>query len=168
MNEHMYTLKKPLKYAYEGDLIEAKFIELIEPNSRLINNIAPVKANLVRGISWAYESARKIRDEASINSLMPAPLQEEEPKVKEENKGKGKIVEAKSLSAHALMQSLDICTDCDTGLVMANVMMMVSSGCGKVDGETRFTKPMVAELHPIDTIGITGYFLENFILPYCQ
>lgn len=169
MSQNIYSLKKKLMYAYEGDLVEATFIELIEPNSRLISNIAPVKSHIVRAISWVYAQADKKREEASVNSFLPSyePEEEEKPK-EEEGKKKEKVVDASSLSAKALMSSLDLCPDCDTGLVMANVMVMVSSGCGKVEGTNRFTQPMIAELHPLDTIGITGYFLENFILPYCQ
>ena len=145
--ENIYTFKHPLKYSTkEGEIAEAQWLEIKEPTSRFMDNIAPIRAHLMRAIAW-HEQKRK-----NDNTI---PREKGEEDEKEEN----------TLSAEEMMVTLDLPPDVDTALVIRNVMFMMPD-LGLIDGEKKITRPLIGDIHPEDTFGITGRFLINFILPY--
>lgn len=149
-----YIFKYPFEYAYDGDMAKSQFITIKPPNSRMINNIAPVKANLMRALNHSTTEDDKTQLDL-IDSLEPG----EKPPEKKE-------VE---LTPLLIMAALEFCPEgVDVAIVINNVMEMVCSGLGKLDGETKCTKPMRNEIHWEDQYGITGFFLINFILPSLQ
>ncbi len=145
MDEVIYTLKDTFEYAHtgSGNLENAQFITLLPPTARYITDIAPLKSSLFKAIQWAQDK----EDNDSVG----------------EGTGSGGDVE--TISAKAMMTTLDLTPDVDMAKVMLHINSMLTNGLAKVDGEMRFTKPISEKISIIDVYGLAGTFLVNFIIP---
>lgn len=141
----MYTLNEPFEYAFKGEQEAATFITLLPPTARHIANIAPVKSYIMQAIEW-------------VQNLPDADTAETV-----EGDGSGGDVE--SIDPKVMMNTLDRAPGVEVAKVLLHINEMLTSGLALVEGETRFTKPMLDRLSIPDIYGIAGTFIVNFIVP---
>lgn len=143
MSDVIYTLKDSFEYANKGQVENAQFITLLPPTARYIADIAPVKSYVLKAVEWAQTK----EDNNSVGE------------------GTGSDGDSDSISPQVMLTTLDLTPDVDMAKIMLHINSMLTSGLAKVDGEIKYTKPIADGLSIIDSYGVAGLFLVNFIIP---
>lgn len=144
MEDVTYQLKNSFEYARGGTMEKAIFITLLTPTGRHITDIAPIKSSILKAISWSQNQ------ESDSNNT---------------GEGTGEGNDAESIGPDVMMTTLDLTPGVDIAKVLLHVNAMLTGGLAKIDGDTRYTKPIADNLSIEDTYGLAGCFLVNFILP---
>jgi len=145
MNTVQYPLVENFQYAAGGDMTEAQFIELSPPTPRLLSNLAPVKSEVMKAIVWSQN-----QDDV------------------DDTEGEDSKGEEASISPKAMMTTLELAPGVDVAKVLLNInaMLVGKDGLAKIEGEHRYTVPISEnDISIVDTYGLAGTFLVNFILP---
>jgi len=143
VNTNPYFIK-PLEYAgTERKMVDAQFVSFKPPTPKNIQNIAPVRCEVLNALKWVQEQSGAREDEVTKEGGNP--------------------------TSEEMMMTLELAVGVDVGLVIANVCEILT-GPGKMallDGEedTRLNKPLWEDLSIEDVYGITGQYVANFILP---
>jgi hypothetical protein len=142
MKEFNYKLKEGFEYALNGELETATFICIKSPTAKNLQELAPLKSEVMKAIQWAQSQAT------------------EETEVIEVGDGEGS-----EISPEIIMATLEVADNVDILKVLGCVEFMITKGLGQVEGEVKFSKPKYDELSIPDVYGITGAFIANFIMP---
>ena len=134
--EVIYTLQdKTVLYAKDGDEVVAEFVQLVAPSSKQRKHTTFLKQAFFR----------------ALNSLQGSAEAKEEGAVEKE-------MEAIDVMAMLYMSDVDMNT------VLLSAIELFSSGVALVDGEQKFTKPIIETLSADDLEIMTGTYLVNFTL----
>jgi hypothetical protein len=139
MNEVIYQLKTPFKYALKGEQVEASFITLIAPTYKSVANFAPIKQAFTSAIS---ELSHGTLSEATNESSSDEAAGE---------------IDLKSVM-HVLYNWSG-----DTSKVFLHAEALFKNGSALVEGETKFTSPMLEKMDFHDVEGLLGTYVANFI-----
>lgn len=133
--EVLYTLQdKTVLYAKDGDEVVAEFVQLTAPSSKQLKHTTYLKQSFFR----------------ALNSLQGAAKEE-------------KTDESVDMKAEDIISMLYM-SDVDMNNVLLSAIELFSSGVALVDGDQRFTKPIIETLSQEDLELMTGTYLVNFIL----
>lgn len=133
--EVFYTLQdKTVLYAKDGDEVVAEFVQLNAPSSKQLKHTTFLKQSFFRALNSLQGSAEQKKGEDS-------------PDMKAED-----------------VISMLYMSDVDMNGVLLSAIELFNSGVALVDGEQRFTKPIIDTLSPDDLELMTGTYLVNFIL----
>lgn len=133
--EVLYTLQdKTVLYAKDGDEVVAEFVQLTAPSSKQLKHTTFLKQSFFRALNSLQGSADKEKAEES-------------PDMKPED-----------------IISMLYMSDVDMNTVLLSAIELFNSGVALVDGEQRFTKPIIDTLSQEDLELMTGTYLVNFIL----
>lgn len=133
-----YQLETPVPYAFEGNMIEGTFVTLYPPTSKNIVECAQLKQAFFRSL----------------------PKDQNTEDVTEDDKSKAED----ALTGDAIIALLSMSTEVDLGKIMLTARELFSSGVGKMEGETKLTKPILDKVSFDDLEGMLGAYLVNFIL----
>lgn len=134
-----YELKKPFTYAYKGDTVEAKFIELKEPTRKDLANFTPIQQVFMKAI-------KELQAEVAVEA--------EELESKEDNETSPEAV------IFIMSQS-----DADMVKVSLYASDLFKNGSALIDGETKLTQPLMDQMTMDDWNGLLGTYIANFIAP---
>lgn len=137
MSEVTYELKGKLDYAYKGEIKQAIFVTLLAPAFKQVDKVAPLKQALM----------------AAIRDIQVASGDR-----KENSESSGEI------TGQDIMQMLYQGSG-DMSKVMAHARQLFISGVALIDGETRFTLPLIDDMSLDDVEGMLGEYLAAFIVP---
>ena len=140
-----YVLKKGFEYAAGGEVETAKFISIKPPTAKNLQELAPLKSEVMKAIQWAQSQP-----------------QTEDTEVVEVGEG---AEGSSSLSPEMVMTTLEVADNVDVVKVLLCVEVMLTKGLGMIDGEVKFSKPKYDELSIPDVYALTGTFIANFIMP---
>lgn len=138
MSEVMYELKDKLEYAYKGELKRAQFVTMTAPSFKQVDKVAPLKQALMLAI-------RDIQSVATGDES-------------KQSSGNGSITGTEVIQI--LYQGNGA-----MATVMAHARQLFISGVALIDGETRFTLPLIDDMSIEDVEGMLGEYLAAFIVP---
>lgn len=136
-HEIIHTLLKPISYTPNnaGEPVEAQFITLTEPSVRNITACAMLKQAFVRVLAGQEQNDDVERGAKDDTTPM----------------------------ATSIINSLYASGAVDMGKVLLSAKELFKV-VGLVDGEKKLTTPMLDSLSMQDLEGMTGAYMENFIL----
>lgn len=137
MSEVNYELKGKLEYAFKGELKQAMFVTLSAPAFKQVDKVAPLKQALTAAI----------RD-------LPTPNPEH----------KAASASDEKITGPEIIQILYQGTG-EMARVLAHARQLFISGVALIDGETRFTLPLIDDMSMDDVEGMLGEYLAAFIVP---
>ena len=137
MTEITYELKHGLKYTNKGDVHEASFVTLTAPTFKQLDKVAPMKQALVCAITGLNTNGQE--------------------QIEGNSGPEGEVDAAQAL--FLLYNSSDNVTK-----VLLHGAELLKSGVALIEGEVKFTTPLLEKLELTDFEGLVGTYLANFIL----
>lgn len=139
MAEHTYELKSPIQYARKGEMVDGSFVTMTAPTFREIDKIAPIKQAFMAAISEISSGAETPGEDAAAA---------------DSGKINGKQV------IQLLYSSKGSVAD-----IMRHAEKLLRSGVFRLDGEEKFTSPLLDKMSLEDFEGLIGDYIANFIMP---
>ena len=136
--EFNFTLSTSIQYANKGEMVEASFISLKAPNSKLLNITSDLKQAFFRAFPKSSESQ---------------PSTEE--KKKDDLELSGDMV----MTMISMSESVEL-----KSVLLLAKELFTQRGVALVDGEVQLTKPLIEEMDVDDFQDMVGEYLVNFIL----
>jgi len=133
-----YELKKPFNYAYKGDTQEASFISLQPPTMKELTHITPIKQALMAAISQVSDTVDSGNAETPVDDSKPTA---------------------------AMMMAVLYRWDGDLNKLLLHAKELFKSGAGLIDGETKFTMPLIEKMDVKDFEAIVGEYIASFLAP---
>ncbi len=139
MAEHTYTLKTPIRYAREGEMVDGSFVTMTAPTFREIDKVAPIKQAFMAAISEVSSGVEVTAEDAAAADA---------------SKIDGKQV------IQLLYSSKGSVAD-----IMRHAEKLMRSGVFLLEGEKEFTSPLLDKMSLEDFEGLVGDYIANFIMP---
>lgn len=139
MSDYRYVLQDTFEYALNGNVENAKFIDLNAPNARFLSNLAPIRCEVMKAIQWSQE-------QTSVQTSSSE--------------------ETKELKPSVMITTLELANNIDMVKVLLNVKEIITAkNMAKIDGESNFNKSLYDKMSLKDIYGITGQFIVDFTIP---
>jgi len=137
-SEFDFHLTGPLRYAYQGDQVDASFVRFFAPSSKVSRECAALKQAFMRAVP-------KNQDDAGAGAETP----DKEPQIS------GSDV----ITVLAMSPDVDLPDLLDVGR-----RLFLAPGVAMVDGETKLTKNLLDNLSQDDFESMVGDYMANFTL----
>lgn len=137
LTEFNFELEVPIKYAYEGEMVDGTFITLKAPSSKNMLECSVLKQAFFRALPTDTDSTQNSSDDDG---------------------------EKADLTGDAIMTLIMMSQNVELATIIATARDLFSSGVALLEGETKVTKPILDDIDPDDLERMIGDYLVNFIL----
>lgn len=153
-------LSTSIKYAYEGALVDAQFIEMSRPTARQIH-----LTSIIRSIfqSNMMEQTQKMQDFSKVFEAMETIKNEKaEADKKLSAEGKEPTKEKDEMLAPNECVTILYSNQDRVEKLVITFTELLRSGLFKIDGEVPLTKPLIDSIDSDDFDNLLGSFVSNF------
>ena len=149
-----YTLIRPFSYAYQGEAVEAQFIELREPTSHNLSEVGALRQGVVQAIR-AVELTRQ-ETESSAKSKAEAP---DEPEDVQANDQEESGITANDVISILASSPVDLAK-----IYNSARHLILSKNIARVDGQEKMTLTLFEKMSARDVEMMIGTYIASFIL----
>lgn len=139
MAEHTYELKSPIQYARKGEMVDGSFVTMTAPTFREVDKVAPIKQAFMAALSDVSDGTEATPEEKEA-------------------------AEGVEITGKEIMQLL-YRAKASVADIMRHAEKLLRSGVFRLDGEEKFTSPLLDKMSLEDFEGLVGDYIANFIMP---
>lgn len=143
LKEQTFTLSAPLEYSSKGDTLQATFVTLIPPTSKLMKQCSAIKQLFYRAAHFVQKN--------NVNKNSEEKDQDESKNDDEESDDNEGLYDVFYLS------------DIDIEDVILAFRKLYKAGGILIDGEVKVTDPLIDKISLDDFEKISSIYLGNFI-----